>query len=188
MRKIPTVFRRDPEDRAHVLPIAASGCEWVLEGEGVATIKYDGTCTLFDGERWWARREVKPEKTPPPDWREVDTDPVTGKRQGWEPIEQSPFAAAFASALRSAAPRAGATYELVGPKINGNPHAFTAHRVIRHGLDELACAPRDYEGLQHYLLRQVSKGNEGYIEGIVWWRELDNPEAGLAKVKIRDFA
>lgn len=78
--------------------------------------------------------------------------------------------------------------EAPGPKINGNPHAFTAHRVIRHGLDELACAPRDYEELQHYLLRQVTKGNEGYIEGVVWWRELDNPEAGLAKVKIRDFA
>jgi hypothetical protein len=37
----------------------------VLDGEGVATRKYDGTCVMFDGDGWWARREVKPGKTAP---------------------------------------------------------------------------------------------------------------------------
>lgn len=188
MRKIPTLFQRDPHDRRYVLPVVTQTCEWVLAGEGVATIKYDGTCTMFDGERWWARREVKPGKTPPPEWREVDFDEVTGKRVGWEPIERSAFASVFASATRSAAPRAGATYELVGPKVNRNPHAFAEHRLVRHGLDEIGSAPRQFDELRNFLLLKPSPELPGYIEGIVWWRKLDDPDAGLAKLKVRDFA
>ena len=47
----------------HVLPEITPGCEWVIAGEGVATRKYDGTCVMYDGDEWWARREVKPGKT-----------------------------------------------------------------------------------------------------------------------------
>ena len=63
MRKIPTALVRDPDDRAHVLDEVTPGCEWVFAGEGIATRKYDGTCTMLDGNgKWWARREVKPGK------------------------------------------------------------------------------------------------------------------------------
>ncbi len=34
--KIPTLFVRDLEDRAHVTDEVTPGCEWVLAGEGVA--------------------------------------------------------------------------------------------------------------------------------------------------------
>ena len=92
MRKIPTLFVRDEQDRRYVTAEVSPGCEWVLEGEGVPTRKYDGTCVMYDGERWWARREVKPGKTSPPFWRHVDSDTTTGKSVGWEPVEQSAFA------------------------------------------------------------------------------------------------
>jgi hypothetical protein len=46
MNKIPTVFRRDPDDRKRVLPEANPDCQWVLDGEGTPTRKYDGTCVL----------------------------------------------------------------------------------------------------------------------------------------------
>jgi hypothetical protein len=66
MRKIPTLFERDWDgDRRYVLPQVTPGCEWVIAGEGTPTRKYDGTCVMFDGERWWARREVKADKMPP---------------------------------------------------------------------------------------------------------------------------
>jgi hypothetical protein len=74
MRKIPTLFRRDPDDLKHVLPEVNPGCEWVLAGEGVATRKFDGTCVRFDGKSWWARREVKPGKVPPAAFAPVETD------------------------------------------------------------------------------------------------------------------
>lgn len=170
-----------------MLPIVNPGCEWVLDGEGVATVKFDGSCTMFDGENWWARREVKPGKTPPPNWQEVDADPATGKRMGWEPIEQSGFAEIFESAHRSAFPKVGATYELVGPKVNGNSHCYKEHFLLRHGLDSLRGVPRDFEGLRDYLVAQPSPGMPAHIEGIVFWRKEDDPTAGRAKIKVRDF-
>jgi hypothetical protein len=92
VQKIPTVFRRDPDDMKHVLPEVNPGCEWVLAGEGVATRKYDGTCVMLDGQGWWARREVKPGKAAPGGFVPIETDEATGKTVGWEPIAQSSFA------------------------------------------------------------------------------------------------
>src|ERR1700679_1790969 len=92
MRKIPTLFVRDPTNRKYVLPEVTPGCQWVLDGEGVATRKFDGTCVMLDADKaWWARREVKDGKEPPPGFETVDHDDVTGKMVGWEPAKQSSF-------------------------------------------------------------------------------------------------
>jgi hypothetical protein len=100
MRKIPTLFKRDPEDMRHVSEEVHPDCQWVLDGEGVATRKYDGTCVMLDeAGRWWARREIKPGKQAPTNYRPEETDVNTGKTVGWEPIEQSPFTKFHAEAL-----------------------------------------------------------------------------------------
>jgi hypothetical protein len=183
MRKIPTLFVRDPEDRAHVLPEVTPGCEWVLAGEGVATRKYDGTCVLLDGDgAWWARREVKPGKTPPPNFRPEQHDETTGKTVGWEPSGQSPFARFHAEALVtcSAGGYEAGTYELCGPKINGNPEGFPAHRLIRHAEAELVVGmrgPLSFDFLSNVVPRLR-------FEGIVW----HHPDGRMAKLKARDFA
>jgi hypothetical protein len=71
-QKIPTLFKRDLESMKHVTDEVVPGCEWVLAREGVATRKYDGTCTMLDEDgRWWARREVKPGKPRPDNFYEV---------------------------------------------------------------------------------------------------------------------
>lgn len=46
MKKIPTLFERRFENHRLVetLPTVTPGMEWVLEGEGDATIKLDGSC------------------------------------------------------------------------------------------------------------------------------------------------
>ena len=171
MRKTPTLFVRD-EDRRYVTDEVTPGCEWVIEGEGRATRKYDGTCTLFDGRVWWVRREVKPGKTPPGGWVEVDHDDVTGKRVGWEPAQQSGFFKFLAEAAGGQLP---GTYELCGPKINGNPESLDSHQLIRHGEDELA-APRTFGGLRGYMA-------DFPHEGIVW----HHPDGRMVKIKRRDF-
>jgi hypothetical protein len=33
MRKIPTLFLRDPQDMAHVTRVVNPACEWVIAGE-----------------------------------------------------------------------------------------------------------------------------------------------------------
>lgn len=181
MRKIPTVLVRDPENRARVLDEVSPGCEWVLAGEGVATRKYDGTCTMLDGEgRWWARREVKPGKTPPPNFVPDNTDLVTGKTQGWEPIEQSSFARFHAEANIVGSFEPG-TYELVGPRINGNPERLTCHSLIEH-----ATAERIETRVPHSVAEvKALVGRAGMFgwEGVVW----HHPDGRMAKLKVRDL-
>ena len=184
MRKIPTLFERDWDgDRRYVLPRVVPGCEWVTEGEGVPTRKFDGTCFMFDGTNWWARREVKADKIPPKWFVALETDPETGKTVGWEPAGQSSFAKWHAEATTVALAggegiyRNAGTYELVGPKINGNPEGYGTHLLIYHdGADKLPDAPRGYDDLAVYLHARP-------FEGIVW----HHPDGRMAKIKKRDF-
>lgn len=181
MRKIPTVFLRDPENQDRLLRAAHPACEWVINGEGVALHKADGTCMLLDVKgHWWSRRQVKPGKTAPPGYVEVDFDEVTGKRFGWEPIAQSPYAPLVQEALKADADLPGewtpGTYELVGPKINGNPEGTPTHRLLRHDILPVQFdAPRTYGGLRDWLADY-----EG--EGIVF----HHPDGRMAKIKRRD--
>jgi hypothetical protein len=165
-------------------------CQWVLDGEGVATRKYDGTCVMLDEDgNWWARREVKPGKTPPPNFRAEETDPNTGKTVGWEPMAQSPFAKFHAEAVAPAEefgdligrPLPPGTYELVGPKINGNPERAIDHRLESHAnAERLEGWDLTYESLREHLTSWIA--NEG-IEGIVW----HHPDGRMAKLKVKDF-
>lgn len=184
MRKIPTLFQRDPADRAHVLDAVTPGCEWVLAGEGVATRKYDGTCVMLDDDgEWWARREVKPGKKPPPDFQPEEHDETTGKTVGWEPIEQSPFAKFHTEALGNPYERRHVgTYELLGPKINGNPERVEGHVLWWHNDAETAGptgTPRAAADVKALVDRL---GRQGW-EGIVW----HHPDGRMAKLKARDL-
>lgn len=186
MNKIPTVFRRDPENMKRVLPEVTPGCEWVLAGEGTPTRKYDGTCCMFDGERWWARREVKPGKAAPNDWQEVDSDEATGKRIGWELVERSGFAKWHAMVLADwpDAYWSVGTYELCGPKVQGNPERFERHVLRLHeAADALTIRPEEltFDGLRTVVVRLRDLS---LIEGIVW----HHPDGRMAKLKGRDFA
>lgn len=189
MKKIPTLFVRDWDgDRRYVLPEVTPGCEWVAKGEGAPTRKYDGTCVMFDGERWWARREVKERhgtKTYPPLWQLVEHDDETGKDVGWEPVEQSGFARWHAEALRDEDGETfttwpAGTYELVGPKVNGDPEGYGFHTLVLHAyaekLDGYTEVPRDFDGLAAWLYVHP-------YEGIVW----HHPDGRMAKIKRRDF-
>jgi hypothetical protein len=179
MQKIPTLYRRDPEDMKRVLPEVNPECQWVLDGEGTATRKYDGTCVMLDDDgAWWARREVKPGKKAPANYVPISTDPNTGKTMGWEPIEQSAFAKFHAEALGNPYERRRVgTYELIGPKVNGNPDGAEGHELVWHNDAETLDAPRDHDGLREWLLAHPE------YEGIVW----HHPDGRMAKLKRRDF-
>lgn len=183
MEKIPTLFVRNPDDRRYVLPEVTPGCEWVLGEGGKATRKWDGTCVMLDEHgAWWARREVKPGKNTPNDYLPISTDETTGTTVGWEPIGQSSFAKIHAEAVANSAVGKPGTYELLGPKINGNTDGFAAHILMPHGWAPLSerldveRSPRDYDGLRAWLLDRP-------YEGIVW-HHLDGR---MAKLKKRDF-
>lgn len=182
--KIPTVFQRTP-DRRHVAPEITPGCEWVFMGQGVETRKFDGTCVRithgwYDGPQIevWMRREVGKGKTPPPYFHVISTDEVTGKTVGWEPYGQTGFAKFIEEAVdgKHTTELPEGTYELCGPKINGNPEGFDHHVLVRHGQEVLTGVPLSFSGLRDWLARHE-------FEGIVW----HHPDGRMAKLKRRDF-
>lgn len=79
-------------------------------------------------------------------------------------------------------PMTPGTYELVGPKVHGNPGGFLSHLLIRHGWaafsarEDARKAPRDYDGLRGWLHTRLH-------EGLVW----HHPDGRMAKIKARDF-
>lgn len=193
VKKIPTLFLRDPDDRAHVLPEVNPGCEWVLAGEGKATRKYDGTCVMLDTDgQWWARREVKPGKTPPPNYVTEQYDETTGKTVGWEPIAQSAFAKFHAEAIFDAEDAdypegfdpgrwEPGTYELIGPKVNGNPERYESHALIAHAkADWVVVRDLTFDGIRAAAL---SAAESHGCEGFVWHHE----DGRMVKIKARDF-
>ena len=192
MKKIPSVFMRNPEKMSELLAEVNPAAQWVIDGEGVATRKYDGTCVMFDGENWWARREVKEGKTEPSNWVELDFDPETGKRMGWEPIEQSGYRKQLNEALAPSIKYYGAgwfvpgTYELCGPKVGNNFEGLDHHTLFSHDqADRLELPMRgvdqtDYDYFKGFLLFVDSI--YGW-EGIVWHHR----DGRMAKLKVRDF-
>jgi hypothetical protein len=181
MKKIPTLYVRISEDMRRLTREVHPDCQWVLDGEGRATRKYDGTCVRLDqGGNWWARREVKAGKLPPDGFVEEQHDPATGKTVGWEPIYQSAWVKfwdeAWTAQRETGEPVNPGTFELCGPKINGNPERFDRHVLVPHEDAEFVDAPRDYTDLWEWL--STFPG-----EGVVW----HHPDGRMAKIKRRDF-
>lgn len=186
MKKIPTLYQRDVDDLSHVTRQVHNDCVWVIQGEGVATVKWDGTCILI--EPWFAprsldgvfsRRVVKPGKAAPDGFISVEHDPVTGKTVGWEPAAQSGFAKWITQAINARDFYLG-TYELIGPKVNGNPHEMTNHEMIRHGVHTLDGFPRTFDEIPAALDALDWPVNP---EGVVFY----HPDGRMAKIKRKDF-
>ena len=177
MKKIPTLFERDDKNRRFVTDRVTPGCEWVFESGAVATRKWDGTCVMYDGTVWWFRREVKGTANLPEGFVPIELDPVTGKTFGWERESSAGWGPRLVEALdEEGTPHHIGTYELCGPKINGNPEQFKTHRLLRHGATVLFDVPNDSAGIRAYVAAM-----EG--EGIVWW----GSDGKWAKLKRRDI-
>lgn len=178
MKKIPTIFLRD-ESRRGVINEWNPDCLWVRDGAGVATRKWDGTSCLYQDGRLWKRRELRPGDEAPVGFLLAGTDAETGKTVGWVPVGDGPDDRWHREALN--APLAhnleeGQTYELVGPKVNGNKDGTAEHRLIPHGNHTYAAAPRTFDELKAWLA-------EHEIEGVVWHHQ----SGRMAKIKRRDF-
>ena len=186
MKKIPSLFKRDHSVEPAVLTEEVTpGCEWVLASEGTATRKWDGTAYLrTPSGKWWQRYDAKHGKTPPPDFMPAQPTPdeVTGHWPGWVPARPDKrFDEAF-NLLPNWAAYDGskATFELVGPKVNGNPENAPTHLLIPHGIHTLPESPRTFLALQDFLKHHD-------IEGIVWWRDRNDPDCDKVKLKKKDF-
>ena len=64
MRKIQSLFQRNYDGDRLVRDEVVPGSEWVADGKGRATRKWDGTCCMIRGARLYKRYEVKPTDCP----------------------------------------------------------------------------------------------------------------------------
>lgn len=178
MKKIPTIFERDWNgDKSRVLNVQTPECAWVFAGEGVATVKYDGTCCLVKDGRLYKRREIKDATIATPEgFLPVDADETTGNVVGWVPVSDTdPADRWHREAFGGWEP--DGTYELLGPKIQGNSENFPEPMLMRHGSTYWdSPIPRTFDGLREFLAPLD-------MEGIVF----HHPDGRMAKIKKRDF-
>lgn len=223
MQKIPTLFERDWDgDRSRVVDVVHADCRWVVDGEGVATRKYDGTaCAVIDGRLYKrlavpvpADTELRPDRLVfpagsgtvviPPDFRIVAIETSPGRKGdvtkafGWLPVGDGPedewhreawklITRSHSDADVDFTPPDG-IYELIGPKVQGNPERAAAHQLVEldtehdddgvqsRGPKQFPDAPRDFDGLAAWLADKD-------IEGLVF----HHPDGRMAKIKLRDF-
>lgn len=189
MKKIPTLFERDffDDHTARVKPIVTKGFEWVLAGEGTATIKYDGSCCAIINGEFYRRYDAKHGK-PVPEGAikcQEEADPITGHLPCWIKCDRTNpadkwFWAAYDCAkdhycrcLGEKEPLKDGTYEAVGLHFQGNPYEMKYDILIRHGIDEVTISDRSFEGIGKWLLYHR------YEEGLVFWKD------GKPQCKIR---
>ena len=185
MKKIPTLFKREFEGHkiVNILPEVTEGMEWVLDGEGIATVKIDGACcAIIDGE-FYKRYDAKKGK-PVPEGAikcQEEADPVTGHLPCWVKVDfNNPADKWFVEAEKNVDYLSTQlvefrTYEAVGKHFNSNPYNLDYDTHIPHG-EEIIEVERTFEGIKKYL-------EENYIEGIVFWKD-GEPKC---KIKRSDF-
>ena len=199
MKKIPTLFERQYENHkvVGITDKVTPGCEWVLDGEGIPTVKFDGSaCAVIKGKAY-KRYDAKKGKPIPEDAIKCqeEPDPVTGHMPCWVPIRPSNpadkwFVEAFTNCysviccviddideFRVDTPNEIVTFEAIGPHFQGNAEHLECDKVIPHGCSIICDLPgRSLEELRTYLEKTP-------IEGIVFWKD-GEPKC---KIKRSDF-
>ena len=185
MKKIPTLFERVFKDHrvVDILPNVTPGMEWVLEGKGVATVKWDGSCCAIINGDLYLRYDCKRGRKLPENAIvcQPSPDPITGHWPCWIPFDaDNPGHKWFGKAYHDTCIiqhelLPDGTYEAIGPHFNGNKYDLNLDVMIKHG-EEVIKVPRSFEGLRSYLLYHE-------MEGIVFW--LDGEPR--CKIKRTDF-
>jgi hypothetical protein len=130
---------------------------------------------MIKGGKLFKRREVHRPKAIPEGFIEEQFDINTGKRFGWMPVDCEDNQDRYHSEAFIGQP--DGTYELVGPKIQGNKEGFDVHVLLPHSeATVFVDCPRSFNLLRSWLATID-------IEGIVF----HHPDGRMAKIKKRDF-
>ena len=186
MKKIPTLFERVYENHkiVGILPNVTDGMQWVLNGEGVATIKFDGSCCAIINGEFYKRYDAKKGKKPPVGAIPCcEPDEITGHHPHWVKVDKNnPSDKWFEEAyyitsmwINQGLELEDGTYEAVGKHFQGNPYGYENDRLVKHG-KEVIEVERTFEGIKKYL-------EDNYIEGLVFWKD-GEPKC---KIKRSDF-
>lgn len=207
MKKIPTLFKRvfSPDHKTKtILPEVTPGCEAVLEGRCIPTVKWDGACcAIINGEiykRYDAKIGKDGKQKQPPEGAipcQPAPDAITGHWPHWVKCEvgnpsDKYFLEAFVNWKEhtvcskmwiDASKRKIISCEAIGVHWQSNPYRIENDTLEIHGDDivETDCLVNaegniTLESIRDHLSRTT-------IEGIVFW--LDGQP--LCKIKRSDF-
>lgn len=127
MKKIPTLFERVYENHkiVDILPRVIEGMEWVLAGDGIATIKMDGSCCAIIGGELYKRYDAKKGK-PVPDGAikcQEEPDQTTGHLPCWVKCDRgNPADKWFWKSFDNTSEIEDGTYEAIGVHFQKNPY------------------------------------------------------------------
>ena len=180
MKKIPTLFVRKFEGHkiVDITDEITPGCEEAFLN-GIATVKFDGSCCAIIDGIFYKRYDCRKGKTPPEDAIPCcDPDPVTGHWPHWVMVDPNDpadkwFVEAYANTFLDEFDTA--TYEALGPHFQGNPYGLKEDVLIKHGTCCVS-VKRDFESIKEYLRNHAD-------EGFVFWLN-DEP---VCKIKRTDF-
>lgn len=185
MKKIPTLFERVYENHKVVdcLPNITVGMEWVLVGEGTATVKIDGSCCAIINGEFYKRYDTKKGRKVPNGAIKCqdEQDPITGHLPCWvkcdrdNPSDKWFWAAYDYAMIDCISGLQDGTYEAIGKHFRNNSYNMDYDVLIPHGRQEIE-VERTFDGIKKYL-------SENYIEGIVFWKD-GQPQC---KIKRSDF-
>lgn len=209
MKKMPIIFDMtfDNEGEREVLHTIREEIRDLVnttlaEGKQVIpTFKRDGTAVFCNADgKWFTRRAVKTGKQAPEGFIALETDPNTGTTFGWEPKDSSPMKKFLNKAIKKfiqdndTEPPRNTTFELLGPKINGNPERVDAEELRIHGQEKADDFPTIQDILDSdepfEMLNPIFAGFRAkHIEGIVFW--LADKDGSLIeprfKARCKDF-
>lgn len=202
MKKISTVFVVNRET-GQATNVVRPENQWVVDGEGIATVKFDGSSCLYKNGMLYKRFDKKlnkkgellrkrkgdkfyvtedlfralPEGAIPC----VETyDPVTFHFPHWVPVfENAPEDYRHNEALRNFKGTLieGQTYELVGPDVDKNNYNLSNHELWEHASEKVELQDFSFETLKKYVV-------ENNIEGLVF----HHPDGRMAKLRRKDFS
>ncbi len=209
MKKMPIIFDMtfDNEGEREVLHTIREEIRDLVNktlAEGnriVPTFKRDGTAVFCDADgKWFTRRAVKTGKQAPDGFIALETDPNTGTTFGWEPKDASPMKKFLDRAIEKfiqdngTEPPRNTTFELLGPKINGNPEHVDSEELRIHGNEKATDFPTIQEILVNNepfeMLKPIfTDFRARHIEGVVFWTadEDGNLIEPRFKVRCKDF-
>ena len=174
MKKIKTVFKIDRNVHLATDEIQE---DWVMRGEGIATVKIDGTSTRIDAGKLYKRFDAKHGKNPPEGFipAEEAPDVNTGHWPGWVLVDSAKPENKWHIEAFEGNDFEDGTYELIGPKIQGNKYNLTKHELVKHG-SIIVEVGRTKEEMIKWL-------EDNHHEGLVFHHE----DERMAKLRRKDF-
>jgi hypothetical protein len=184
MKKIQSLYKRDYEGTKQVYDEIVEGSEWVFTDDtAYATVKHDGTSCMIKDKKIYKRYDVKkgrkvPEGAIP---CEESANEHTGHWPHWVECDRENNSDKWHFDALDRANNIGlshidGTYELCGPKVNGNKQKHINHCLISHSSEVIPLKFNSFTDIKDWLCITD-------IEGIVW----HNSNGDMVKIKRKDF-